>query len=275
MFRRSEATRLGLVGTLKVLLRFKSVRTAVLFRLVTWGGVNLLDNTGENISADNPYWGELTGLYWIWKNIKFNDDDIVGFCHYNKMINISERGIKKFFKKNPRGWIVMNFASCPFDDNDNVFQSLKKILSNDYPDYYSEWQKFTFYDKNSKSWILRYTPNNVFYTDARSFNEYCEWLFDILFKLRSVVGNIERVPTYKRYCALIGERIMTSYLERNKKFYMTSYGIGASTPLYRFLSGAAHKLNLNIDAKYYVLIRDFFRKFTHYRPAVSSYSDKK
>lgn len=45
---------------------------------------NLKDNTGDNISEENPYYGELTGLYWIWKNADYDNEDIVGFCHYNK-----------------------------------------------------------------------------------------------------------------------------------------------------------------------------------------------
>ena len=36
------------------------------------------DDTGEEISEKNPYYCELTGMYWVWKNVTC---DIVGICH--------------------------------------------------------------------------------------------------------------------------------------------------------------------------------------------------
>lgn len=40
------------------------------------------DDTGDNISAKNNRYGELTGVYWIWKNSDFTGN--VGVCHYRR-----------------------------------------------------------------------------------------------------------------------------------------------------------------------------------------------
>ncbi|WP_289506292.1 DUF4422 domain-containing protein, partial [Faecalibaculum rodentium] len=42
----------------------------------------LRDNTGDEISAKNPNWCELTGLYWIWKND--HESDVVSISHYRR-----------------------------------------------------------------------------------------------------------------------------------------------------------------------------------------------
>lgn len=48
------------------------------------------DDTGDQISKQNAYFSELTGVYWLWKN--YQDADIIGICHYRRYF-ISEKGL--------------------------------------------------------------------------------------------------------------------------------------------------------------------------------------
>ena len=45
----------------------------------------LRDNTNNNISEKNPFYGEYTFHYWLWKNrILENEKNWIGFCQYRK-----------------------------------------------------------------------------------------------------------------------------------------------------------------------------------------------
>jgi hypothetical protein len=49
------------------------------------------DDTGDQISMKNPYYCELTGAYWAWKNL---DADLVGLVHYRRYFSVQPRSYR-------------------------------------------------------------------------------------------------------------------------------------------------------------------------------------
>ena len=71
----------------------------------------LLDNTLDNISEKNPYYGEYTFYYWYWKNMlkEKRNDEWVGFCSYRELWGESKNirnknSIKSLLKHLPEEW---------------------------------------------------------------------------------------------------------------------------------------------------------------------------
>lgn len=60
------------------------------------------DNDGENISAKNKTYCELSTQYWAWKNI---DADYYGFCHYRRFLTLLPVSEELKSKRDERGQI--------------------------------------------------------------------------------------------------------------------------------------------------------------------------
>lgn len=173
---------------------------------------SLKDDSGENISKDNAYWGELTGLYWIWKNVEFKDDDVIGFCHYNKILNISNNKIKSLVEGGYKGIVLTPFKMVPHSYPEDI-SILCNVMQTFYPKYYTAWTSIYNADGSSKS--NNCSNCELFYLTKDEFNAYCQFLFDILFRVRSIIGNVDRIPYHKRYCAFLGERLLSVFLLAN------------------------------------------------------------
>lgn len=222
----------------------------------------LRDNTGENISKENPCYGELSGLFWIWKNVKFQDDDIIGFCHYNKALSISTRKILSQF--NNRGgniWITLKPDNIRNHDDVEVTESLLNILKRDYPKYYDEW--FNHYDSMWMGKDCR--GGNMFITSFSQFNKYCAELFDICRKMNNDLKNHQFQDTnMQRYCAFVGERFLAVFIGANK---CSAYGCDIRYKPYYL--GPVRKLikkaHINKNNHIYKLLKERFGYKSSYK----------
>ena len=53
------------------------------------------DDSGDNISAKNNIYCEMTAVYWAWKNL---DADYIGLCHYRRLFTFERRSFLKRMK---------------------------------------------------------------------------------------------------------------------------------------------------------------------------------
>ena len=174
----------------------------------------LKDNTGDNISAENPYYAELTGLYWVWKNVKNKPDDIIGFCHFNKSLLIDPVKANDLIRKKGYRFIVCRHQAIPQMVYPEDYKALLSIVRDKHPKYYRALYELYGQDGSSS----KCNGKNTFITTRKDFDKYCTFLFDVLGECRRVIGAVEERPT-QRYVALLAERLLSVYLKTENISY--------------------------------------------------------
>lgn len=135
------------------------------------------DNTGDNISEKNASYCELTALYWGWKNLK--NTAIKGLAHYRRYLKLSPENIKKYLHEYDliiptliyRPWNVAIELTIWTSLEDTY--RLIDILKLKYPEHGPLIDEY-FMTNNCFSRL------NMLIAPARIYDEYCEFLFDIL-----------------------------------------------------------------------------------------------
>lgn len=169
----------------------------------------LRDDVGDHISDENPYYGELTGLYWIYKN-RYKSR-FMGFGHYNKVLDIKASRAIQFLSQSDNRFIVAIGGPIREHKEPSEVSALIEILRQDYPDYYESFM--TLYDEKGAG--KECNACQLFITGHSSFDAYCDFLFGVLRKLRQRLGEKEGERFYMRYCAFLGERLLSVYLHAN------------------------------------------------------------
>lgn len=180
------------------------------------------DDTGDNISAKNANYCELTGLYWAWKNLAC---DYIGLCHYRRYFakpNVGkdkraavlakadyEKLLKQYDILLPRKrnyYIETVRSQYEHAHNKRDLDETEAIIQELYPAYS---EAFTTVMNRRKLYIL-----NMFVMRKDRFDAYCEWLFDILFELERRIDISTYDPYNARVFGFLSERLFNVWLEK-------------------------------------------------------------
>lgn len=171
------------------------------------------DHTGEQISSKNPYYCELTGMYWLWKNVSC---DVIGVCHYRRFFLregrlLKQEEIEEVIEKYP---IIVPNSRCVAEEsvyqhygnrhNRKDLDVCREVIAEKYPAYISafDYAMDTILISMANMWITR----------KKIYDRYCQWLFDILFEVEKRLDITEYDAYQQRVMGFLSERLLRVWL---------------------------------------------------------------
>lgn len=149
------------------------------------------DNSGDNISRKNHAFCELTGLFWAWKNL---DSNYIGLVHYRRYFSLRKSRknpyenilkekeimdlIKRYYlilPKKRRYFIETLYSHYAHTHYAEHLDIARKVIAEKYPDYIAG---FDFVMQQTYGYMF-----NMMIMRKDLLNDYCAWLFDILFEM--------------------------------------------------------------------------------------------
>lgn len=184
------------------------------------------DDEGENISAKNPNYNELTAVYWAWKNLK--DVDAIGLVHYRRLFfdskpynlnNVISVGkvhqlLQKYdvlLPKKRNYYIETNYSHYIHAHHQEPLDKTREIIKKSYPAYLKEFDRVM---KNRKAHMF-----NMFIMRREAFDSYCNFMFDVLGKLENTIDISNYSVQEARVFGYISELLMDVWLYTTKESY--------------------------------------------------------
>ena len=197
------------------------------------------DDSGDNISKDNDRYNEMSVIYWAWKNFeKLDNPDYIGLMHYRRHFIFN----KWFLPKDSR-WTVdypvfnsnyldlLNCSNEVIQNYLNKYDCLYAFYKADFSVYF-HYKHSKYHNIEDLDYVLdainQYYPQiypsakkyvngfnhyfcNMFVLKKDLFNQYCEFVFDILSKYDQWRNVSELSETEKRF--FISERITGIFIQ--------------------------------------------------------------
>ena len=185
-------------------------------------GDNFDDGYIGNLSDKNRFLAEMTGAHWIWKQAK--KSDYKGLCHYRRHFVLSPESISAMKDDGidvllstprfvPNGIKRMFTAETPVKEPviTNILDSLEVQAKNDK----------TGFEKYLENRF--YFPNNMVVAKSEIYDEYCQWIFPVLFRIMKIDQETEYGHEYDRHIAYAAELLTSYYFIKRKNELKITY----------------------------------------------------
>ena len=171
----------------------------------------LRDDSGDNISHKNPYYCELTAVYWAWKN---TSDTMIGLMHYRRFFDLNllhrkmdysrtEQSSNVYVPAKRRYYIESLYSHYSHTFDASHLDRTRDIIAMNYPGV------LPYVDKAYKStWGYMF---NMFVMPRDKFDEYCSFLFDVLEKLEQSVDVSQLDAFNQRLFGRVSEILFTAW----------------------------------------------------------------
>lgn len=166
------------------------------------------DDVGDNISRHNGLLNEMTAIYWFWKHLsEFGSPEYVGFNHYRrffKLEDLSDIGDFDIIVAKPVFSCPMPYSIAWQYNHYHVIQDLQRCcdeIKKFKPGFQSDFVDYV----NSTG--VNFAPCNMFVMKRELFQEWCEFVFELLFRLETVIDVSGRDNYQKRALAFLTERV--------------------------------------------------------------------
>ena len=166
------------------------------------------DDIGNNISIHNHALNEMTSIYWFWKNYNWKNIDYIGFNHYRRLFHPK---MLKDYKKydaivaKPFNFIEDLETQYFISHNENDLSKLVGILST----FFNDGKLFAKYMLTKSL----YAPCNMFVMKKNLFDQYCNFMFPILFRLLDSI-KLDEDKYQHRAIAFLSERLTSFWFKQ-------------------------------------------------------------
>jgi hypothetical protein len=172
----------------------------------------ICDNTGDNISAKNPQYAEMTAVYWLWKN---TSHDYKGIAHYRRHLTLSDGQINALSKGKVDAVLPLPYLCCP-----NAISHYGRFVSKEVADVLLDALRVMYPGQLNDYLAILY--GRYFYTcnlviaKKTVYDDYCQWCFSMLSHMETQKEKAPDIET-TRALAYSAEILTSLYFLYNAK----------------------------------------------------------